>query len=73
MNQWNQIKDPDINPHPYGHPILEKEAKIIQWKKKASSTNSAGTSGCLDGEECKQIHIYHSIQYSRQIESKTST
>ena len=33
IDQWNQIEDPDINPHIYEHLIFEKEAKIIQWKK----------------------------------------
>ena len=37
-----------MNPHTYGHLIFDKGAKIIQWgkKKKASSTNSAGLTGC---------------------------
>ena len=34
FDQWNQIKDPDINQHTYEHPIFDKEAKIIQLEKK---------------------------------------
>ena len=34
VNQWNQIKDPDIDTHNYESPIFDKEAKIIQLKKK---------------------------------------
>ena len=33
VDQWNRIKDPDINPYNYEHLIFDKEAKIIQWKK----------------------------------------
>ena len=46
MDKWNPIKEPDINPHTYEHMIFDKETKIIQWKKKASSTNGAGITGC---------------------------
>ena len=27
-DQWNQIEDPDINPHTFEHLIFDKEAKI---------------------------------------------
>jgi hypothetical protein len=27
VDQWDQIEDPDINPHTYGHPIFDKEAR----------------------------------------------
>jgi hypothetical protein len=30
---WNRIEDLEMNPHSYGHLILEKGAKTIQWKK----------------------------------------
>ena len=33
VDQWNQIKDPDINPQTYEHLIFDKGTKIIQWKK----------------------------------------
>jgi hypothetical protein len=29
----NRIKDPEMNPHTYGHLIFDKGAKTIQWKK----------------------------------------
>ena len=34
MDQWNQIEDPDINPHTKEHLIFDKEVKIVQWKKR---------------------------------------
>jgi hypothetical protein len=33
VEQWNRIKDPEMNPHTYGHLIFDKGAKTIQWKK----------------------------------------
>jgi hypothetical protein len=32
-DQWNRIKDQEMNPHTYGHLIFDKGAKTIQWKK----------------------------------------
>jgi hypothetical protein len=37
VNQWSRIEDPEINPHTYGHLILDKEAKTIQWEKREHS------------------------------------
>jgi hypothetical protein len=33
VDQWNRIKDPEMNPHSYGQLIFDKAAKTIQWKK----------------------------------------
>jgi hypothetical protein len=33
VDQWNRIKDPEMNLHNYGHLIFYKGAKTIQWKK----------------------------------------
>ena len=51
VDELNRLEDPDINPHNYEHLIFEKETKIMQWEKKASSTNGAGISGCQHVEE----------------------
>jgi hypothetical protein len=33
VDQWNEIEDPEMNTHTYGHLIFDKGAKTIQWKK----------------------------------------
>jgi hypothetical protein len=56
--------------------ILDKEAKTIQWKKKASSTKGGvltSPTGCLQVEEYKQIYIHHPAKNSSPNRSKTST
>ena len=54
MDQWNQIENPDVNPHTYGHLILHKEVRNIKWKKESIlKTWCAGITGCLYVEECK--------------------
>jgi hypothetical protein len=47
LDQWNRIEEPEIKLHTYGHLIFGKDAKNIQWKKKASAINGAGLSGCI--------------------------
>jgi hypothetical protein len=33
VDQWNIIKNPELNANNYGHLIFDKAAKTIQWKK----------------------------------------
>ena len=72
VDQWNWIEDPDVNAHTYEHLIFDKENKIIQWKKKASSTNGAVITGCQPVEEWKWIHIYCYAPNSSPYGLKTS-
>jgi hypothetical protein len=34
--QWNRTKDPEMNPHTYGHLTFDKGTKTIQWKMTAN-------------------------------------
>jgi hypothetical protein len=42
VEQQNQIEDPEVNPFTCGQFIFDKEGKLYNDKKKASSTNRAG-------------------------------
>ena len=68
--QKQRTEDPEINPHTYGHLIFDKEDKIIQWKKEASSTNGVGLTGGLHVEECKLIHTYHPAKAQVQVNQR---
>jgi hypothetical protein len=50
-DQWNRIKDPDINPCNYSHLIFDKGAQNTPRRKEASSTNFAGKTGYLHVED----------------------
>jgi hypothetical protein len=43
--QWIRIENQDINPCIDGQMIFDKGAQNTQWKKRASSTNTAGKIG----------------------------
>ena len=49
-DQWNQIEDPDINPHTYKHLIFDKDTKNVKWKNE-SLTNGSGLTGSQYVEE----------------------
>ena len=48
-DQWNKIKNPKINPCTYGYLTFEKEARIYNGAKTASSIN--GRTGQLHVKE----------------------
>ena len=47
INQWNKKESPEINPCSYGYLIFDKEARIYNGAKTASSINGAGKTGQL--------------------------
>jgi hypothetical protein len=49
VDHWNKIKDPDNSIHNFSNLIFYKDAKTI--RKKASSANGAGKTGCLHAKE----------------------
>ena len=47
VDQWNRTEEPEIKPDTLGHLIFDKDAKkCTMEKKKASSINAAGLTGC---------------------------
>ena len=51
IDQWNKRESPEINPYTYGYLIFEKEARIYNGAKTASSKNGAGKTGQLHVKE----------------------
>ena len=73
MNQWIEFKTLILTHIPMSNCFFDKEAKAIQWeKKKTSSTNGAGITGCQHVGDLKQIHIYRHDQNSSPTGSKTN-
>ena len=52
-DQWNCIKDMDINPHTFKYLVFDKEAKNIKWKKESILTHGAGITENQYIEGCK--------------------
>jgi hypothetical protein len=61
-----------MNPHTCGHLILDKGAKTISRKKKAFSSNGAGSTGGYHVEEFELIYSYLLVQSSSLCGSRTS-
>ena len=77
IDQWNQIKDPNINTHtPINTWFLTKMLKIYNGQKKASSTNGAGINECQHVENEKRsisIPMHKTqIQMNQRPQQKTT-
>jgi hypothetical protein len=63
-----------VNPQTYGHLILDKGVKTIQWgKKTAFLTNGAGLTAGQHEEECKSIHSFLLVESSSPSGSRIFT
>ena len=51
IDQWNKIESPETNPCNYRYLIFDKEARIYNRAKTASSINGDGKTGQLHGKE----------------------
>ena len=51
IDQWKKIESPRINPYTYGYLIFEKEARIYNKEKTASSISAAWKTGQVHTKE----------------------
>jgi hypothetical protein len=51
VDQQNRIEDPEKKPHTYSHLFFDKDTKIYNGRKKASSINGACLTGWLYAEK----------------------
>lgn len=48
-NQWEQTKNPEIDPHTHGSPIFDEGASSVQWGDDSLFNQCERPTGCLYG------------------------